>query len=102
MGYKHRALPAQDVLAYIEEPNFLLKIIPHLDGSARICELVRYYVKDIEMKEAWAGALELRLPALARWLSSRSGKWSPPRKFWPTSHLAPTRSSTTTWRNREE
>ena len=36
-------------------PNFLLKIIPHVDGTARICELVEYRLEDIELKGAWAG-----------------------------------------------
>ena len=31
-------------------PNFLLKIIPHVDGTPRICELVEYYLEDIESK----------------------------------------------------
>jgi acetoacetate decarboxylase len=67
MGYKHRTLPADDVLTSLKEPNFLLKIIPHVDGRARICELVRYYLQDIELKGAWTGpgALELYSHALA-------------------------------------
>ncbi len=48
-------------------PNFILKIIPHVDGSPRICELVRYYLEDIVLKEAWTGpgALGLFPHALA-------------------------------------
>ncbi|MBS4734565.1 acetoacetate decarboxylase family protein, partial [Acinetobacter baumannii] len=48
-------------------PNFLLKIIPHVDGTARVCELVRYYMQDIKMKGAWTGpaSLELAPHALA-------------------------------------
>ena len=44
-----------------------LKIIPHVDGSARICELVRYYLEDVTIKGAWSGpaALELAHHALA-------------------------------------
>lgn len=38
MGYKHRALQADAALTTLREPNFLLKIIPHVDGSARICD----------------------------------------------------------------
>jgi hypothetical protein len=30
------------VKAALEEPNFLLKIIPHVDGSPGVCELVEY------------------------------------------------------------
>jgi acetoacetate decarboxylase len=45
----------------------LLKIIPHVDGSARICELVRYFCEDITVKGAWEGpaAIELFHHALA-------------------------------------
>ncbi len=40
MGYKHKAIAEADVLPSLQAPNFLLKIIPHVDGTARICELV--------------------------------------------------------------
>ena len=39
----------------------MLKIIPHVDGSARICELVRYHLEDITLKEAWTGPAALGL-----------------------------------------
>ena len=42
-------------------PNFILKIIPHVDGSARVCELVRYFLEDITLKEAWTGPAALGL-----------------------------------------
>ena len=44
MGYKHKAADPETVLASLAAPNFLLKIIPHVDGSPRICELVEYYL----------------------------------------------------------
>ncbi len=67
MGYKHRALPLDKIKESLAAPAFLLKIIPHVDGSPRICELVRYYLKDITVKGAWEGpaALELFHHALA-------------------------------------
>ncbi len=67
MGYKHRALPTDKMKASLAAPNFLLKIIPHVDGSPRICELVRYFCQDITVKGAWEGpaALELFEHALA-------------------------------------
>ncbi len=67
MGYKHRALAHDAILASLSAPNFLLKIIPHVDGSPRICELVRYFCEDITVKGAWEGpaALELFQHALA-------------------------------------
>ena len=42
MGYKHREADLAQVKASLEAPNFLLKIIPHVDGRPRICELVEY------------------------------------------------------------
>ncbi len=67
MGYKHRPVAEADVMASLSAPNFLLKIIPHVDATPRICELVRYYMTDIVFKGAWTGpaALELFEHALA-------------------------------------
>ncbi|WP_203074142.1 acetoacetate decarboxylase [Falsiroseomonas ponticola] len=67
MGYKHRALPEATLRAALAEPGFLLKIIPHVDGTPRICELVRYRLSDIQLKGGWTGpaALELAPHALA-------------------------------------
>jgi len=67
MGYKHRTADTAAVLAALAAPNFLLKIIPHVDGSLRICELVRYYTTEVNLKGAWTGpgSLELHPHALA-------------------------------------
>ena len=67
MGYKHGTLDVDTVRAAMLTPNYLLKIIPHVDGSPRICELVRYFLEDITVKGAWSGpaALELAHHALA-------------------------------------
>ncbi|MYZ44941.1 acetoacetate decarboxylase [Schauerella aestuarii] len=67
MAFKHRALDHAPILASIAQPNFLLKIIPHVDGTARICELVRYYMTDVTLHGAWTGpaSLELHPHALA-------------------------------------
>ena len=43
------------VTASLAAPNFLLKIIPHVDGTPRICELVEYRLEDIGVKGAWTG-----------------------------------------------
>jgi acetoacetate decarboxylase len=45
----------------LEAPGFLLKIIPHVDGSARICELVKYRVSDLVVKGAWTGPASIEL-----------------------------------------
>jgi len=67
MGYKHREADLGQVKAALEEPNFLLKIMPHVDGSPRICELVEYRLEQIALKGAWTGpaALSLTPHALA-------------------------------------
>ena len=67
MGYKHKPADHAAIKASLEAPNFLLKIIPHVDGSPRICELVEYYHEDIDLKGAWTGpgALDLHAHALA-------------------------------------
>ena len=67
MGYKHRTLDASQIKAALGAPNFLIKIIPHVDGTARICELVEYQLEDVEVRGAWAGpgALQLNPHALA-------------------------------------
>ena len=67
MGYKHQAFDLNKTRESLSAPNFLLKIIPHVDGTLRICELVRYVCADISVKGAWQGpaALELFHHALA-------------------------------------
>ena len=67
MGYKHREADLAVVKASLLTPNFLLKIIPHVDGTPRICELVEYYLEDLTVKGAWTGpgALSLMPHALA-------------------------------------
>jgi acetoacetate decarboxylase len=61
MGYKHRTLDHDTVLESLKTPSYLLKIIPHVDGTPRICELVRYYLQDITLKGAWTGPAALSL-----------------------------------------
>lgn len=65
MGYKHRALDMAAVHASLLAPNYLLKIIPHVDGSARVCELVRYFLEDVTVKGAWTGPVSLELASHA-------------------------------------
>lgn len=67
MGYKHRSLDTDQLREQIEGPHFLLKIIPHVDGTPRICELVEYAPAEVTVKGGWSGpgALELGAHALA-------------------------------------
>lgn len=68
MGYKYRALDIESERKKLADtPNYLLKVIPHVDGSPRICELVRFYLRDVSVLGAWEGpaALDLHAHALA-------------------------------------
>ena len=61
MGYKHKPLNLKAVEAGLKAPSFLLKIIPHVDCGPRVCELVRYCQKDLDIKGAWEGPAGLEL-----------------------------------------
>ncbi len=61
MGYKYETLDLQKIHKGLLVPNYLIKIIPHVDGSPRICELVEYYIEDVTVKGAWTGPTELQL-----------------------------------------
>ncbi|HYC12995.1 MAG TPA: acetoacetate decarboxylase [Stellaceae bacterium] len=67
MGFKHGTADIEAVAKSLAAPNYLLKIVPHVDGSPRICELVEYYLEDVTVKGAWTGpsALSLQPHALA-------------------------------------
>ena len=47
--------------ASLAKPNYLLKIIPHVDGRPRILELVDYRLEDVIVKGAWTGPATLNL-----------------------------------------
>lgn len=61
MGYKYQALDKDAVLKSMLAPNWMIKIIPHVDGTARVCELVEYYLEEVTIKEAWTGPAALGL-----------------------------------------
>ena len=61
MGYKHSQANLSQVRASLAASNFLLKIIPHVDGTPRICELVEYHLEDVTLKGAWTGPAALHL-----------------------------------------
>jgi len=67
MGYKHEEADPVAAEAALAAPNFLLKIMPHVDGTPRICELVDYRLEDVRIKGVWTGpgALSLHPHALA-------------------------------------
>lgn len=61
MGYKHVALDVEEIRHSLVKPNFLVKIIPHVDATPRICELVRFRIEDITVKGAWTAPADLQL-----------------------------------------
>ncbi len=61
MTYKYHTLDVAAVAKSLHAPGYLLKIIPHVDGSVRICELVRYEVSEVTVKGAWTGPASLEL-----------------------------------------
>jgi acetoacetate decarboxylase len=65
MGYKHTTLDAEAERVKMSGDNYLLKIIPHVDGTPRIGEIVRYHLQDVHVKGAWGGPASLSLSSHA-------------------------------------
>jgi acetoacetate decarboxylase len=66
MKYKHVDLTdhnqhTQDIVTKMSKTQVNLKLIPHVDGSLAIAELVAYNLVDIEIKGAWSGDARLHL-----------------------------------------
>ncbi|KTD46417.1 acetoacetate decarboxylase [Legionella quateirensis] len=61
MGYKYESLDVKKIQESMSTANYLLKIIPHVDGTTRICELVEYHLIDINVKGAWQGPAQIEL-----------------------------------------
>ncbi len=62
MAYKWQRLSNEPLREAVQTtPNFLLKIIPDVDCSAKICQLVKYYLINVTIKEAWTGPASLQL-----------------------------------------
>ncbi|MEM1352548.1 MAG: acetoacetate decarboxylase [Pseudomonadota bacterium] len=61
MGYKHKELDTNVIAASLAAPSYLLKIIPHVDCTPRICELVRYSQTELTVKGAWSGPARLEM-----------------------------------------
>ena len=62
MGFKYSELDvAIEEQRIVNTPGYLLKIIPDVDSKPRICELVRYYCKNVKVHGAWTGPARLQL-----------------------------------------
>jgi acetoacetate decarboxylase len=60
MGYKHHEIDQAPLIKSLAKPSFMIKIIPHVDCTPRIRELVRYYLEDVTVKGAWSGPAALQ------------------------------------------
>ncbi|MFJ3306373.1 acetoacetate decarboxylase [Streptomyces sp. NPDC086549] len=65
MGYKHHAMDLDEARAEICTPTFMVKTLPHYDGTPRVCDLVRTRISDITVKSAFTGPARLQLFAHA-------------------------------------
>jgi acetoacetate decarboxylase len=63
MAYKYRSLAEDhgETLAAMRKLNVNLKLIPDVDGSPKIAQLVGYHLADVTLKGAWAGPARLHL-----------------------------------------
>jgi acetoacetate decarboxylase len=62
MAYKWQAMDKAQVKQTMENtPGLLLKIIPDVDNTPMIVQLVKYGVEDLVVKEAWSGPAGLAL-----------------------------------------
>lgn len=61
MVFKHTEVPLEAASKGFELPNYALKSIPHVDGSPRILELVRFGAIDVSVTGAWTGPASLEL-----------------------------------------
>jgi acetoacetate decarboxylase len=65
MGYKYKSRDGDEMAREFAEPNFLLKIVPHVDCTPRIIELVQYHFEDVAIHGAWTGPAGLSLSSHA-------------------------------------
>ena len=73
MGYKHQNLlydvkgrkqcSSASIIEKMSKTQVNLKIIPDIDGSQAICQLVGYNLDDIQVKGGWSGPARLQLHA---------------------------------------
>lgn len=66
-GFKHATADVKQVKEMLKVPQFTLKVIPHVDCSPRVLQLVQYSLQDVTVKGAWCGpgALTVHAHAMA-------------------------------------
>ncbi len=61
MPFKHNILDEKDTAAAIAKTQVNLKLIPDVDGTPKIAQLVAYNIENITVKGAWSGPARLSL-----------------------------------------
>jgi len=61
MAYQHRELDKEAVAKSMQAPSYIVKVIPDVDRSHRICEIVEFKVGELKVKGAWSGPVTLEL-----------------------------------------
>lgn len=61
MAYKWQQLGNEPLREAMQAPNFLVKIIPDVDCTTKICQLVKYHLINVTVREAWTGPASLQL-----------------------------------------
>ncbi|CQR51788.1 acetoacetate decarboxylase [Paenibacillus riograndensis] len=61
MPFKHNLLDQADTAAAIAKTQVNLKLIPDVDGSPKIAQLVAYSLENVTVKGAWSGPARLNL-----------------------------------------
>ncbi len=87
MGYKHREIDPAPILKSLARPNFMIKIIPHVDCTPRICELVRYYMRGCDPEGRLVAArrrCSCSTMRCATWPGCRCARWCRPPTTSPT------------------
>ncbi|KWX85774.1 acetoacetate decarboxylase [Paenibacillus riograndensis] len=61
MPFKHNLLDQADTAAAIAKTQVNLKLIPDVDGTPKIAQLVAYSLENVTVKGAWSGPARLNL-----------------------------------------
>jgi acetoacetate decarboxylase len=61
MAYKWQQLGTEPFVEAMLTPNFLVKVIPDVDCGVKICQLVKYPLVNVSVREAWTGPASLQL-----------------------------------------
>ncbi|HOO91443.1 MAG TPA: acetoacetate decarboxylase [Syntrophales bacterium] len=62
MAYKWQQMDTEPIRDAVRTtPNFMVKVIPDVDCTPKICQLVRYHLTNVTIREAWTGPASLQL-----------------------------------------